>query len=60
MRWAFALVALVIVVYVGIAVSGIVQCIVNNTKCDPDNRLIDLLATALAAALALYTGLNKK
>jgi hypothetical protein len=61
-RAAFWLIAFVIGVEALVAVLGFAACvwhaelILNSPeiKCDPDNRLAQLLAAALAAALALW------
>lgn len=64
-RACFYLVAFVIVVHCAIALAGSVFCLIEwNTlpalpdgrRCDPANRLADLLAGALAAALAFAGG----
>lgn len=67
-KWAFVMVAIILMIYVAIPVSGVVACLVYVKKvildpaitCDPQNRLSDLLTAALAAALSLYAGLSKK
>lgn len=67
-KYAFMLVAFILIVYVILAVAGAASCLVYMhtiitdpaITCDPKNRLTDLLTAALAAALSLYAGLSKK
>ena len=66
-RAAFWLVAFVIAVHAIIILAHGAVCLVYATpiitnpdvKCDPDNRLMQLLAAALAAALA-FAGVQRK
>jgi hypothetical protein len=67
-RGAFLLVSLVIIVEALVVVASVGACIwhsemiISNPdiKCDPDNRLFQLLAGALAAALAFASIRDKK
>lgn len=67
-KWAFILVAFILFCYVAVPVAGAIACLVYSRDiilnpeivCDPKDRLAGLLAGALAAALALYTGMTKK
>ena len=67
-RGAFLLVAIVIVVEALVVLGSVAACIwhseiiISNAdiKCDPDNRLFQLLAGALAAALAFASIRDKK
>lgn len=64
-RWAFALIALVIVTYLVIVLGSVGMCwyyaqaiIEGKWKCDAEGKLSEALAAALAAALAL-TGFKR-
>jgi hypothetical protein len=57
-RACFLLVATVIVVHCVVVLAGVAICVWEN-RCDPSNRLGDLLAGALAAALAFAGGFNR-
>ena len=67
LRAAFGLVCFVIGVQALVVLIGVCTCVWHSAtiignpdiKCDPDNRLIGLLAQALAAALA-FAGLRPK
>jgi hypothetical protein len=65
-RWAFFLVAFVILVYCIVVLIGVGLCawhshdiVAGNFKCDAENRLVDLLGAALSAALAFAGGLMR-
>lgn len=65
-RAAFFLVAFVVVVYALVVLIGFGVCVwhaadivAGNFKCDSDNRLVDLLGAALAAALAFAGGMMR-
>ena len=66
-RACFLLVAAVIAVHCLVVLAGAAMCIVEwrdmplveGKRCDPSNRLGDLLAGALAAALAFAGGFNR-
>jgi hypothetical protein len=65
-RAAFWLIAFVVCIYGVVIVAFAVACVVHattiitsETSCDPNNRLMGLLAAALAAALA-FAGIRGK
>jgi hypothetical protein len=65
-RAAFWLVAFVVGVYASVVLGGFVLCIHHSDeivagrwKCDSENRLVDLLNAALAAALGFAGGLMR-
>lgn len=66
-RACFYLVAAVIAIHCFVVLAGVGLCImewktmplVDGKRCDPSNRLGDLLAGALAAALAFAGGYNR-
>lgn len=66
-RACFYLVAGVIAVHCFVVIAGATLCIVDferlpvidGKRCDPSSRLGDLLAGALAAALAFAGGFNR-
>lgn len=66
-RACFLLVAAVIGVHCLVVLAGVAACliewsslpVVDGKRCDPSSRLGDLLAGALAAALAFAGGFNR-
>jgi hypothetical protein len=66
-RACFWLVACVIAVHCAVVIAGAALCVVewqsipmvDGKRCDPSSRLGDLLAGALAAALAFAGGFRK-
>ncbi len=67
-RACFYLVAAVIAVHCIVVLAGAAMCMIewkslppiDGKRCDPTNRLGDLLAGALAAALAFAGGFTRK